>query len=305
MPAVWETDMYTRGVSHTVEIPLFDGSGDPITTGTPTIEISKDSAAYAAVTNAAAHVDEELWTLVLTATEAACDRYRVRVTHADMPLPLILTDEYPTVNANVVQVGGEEVELYTDSSLGTGARTVTVTVDDGTDPLESARVRLTKGAESYVGWTDADGEITFGLNDGTWAVAITSDDRLHAFTPTTLVVDGDETPTYSMTAVSVPASDPGFISGYVYVYDEENVVESGVVVQMMVYSLPSSGTAVVADAAVRTETSDANGLVTFTNLLPGATYQWRRGDDSDWTKFTISASAVSPLALPDLIGVDD
>jgi len=103
--------MYVRGESHTVEIPLFDGSGDPITSGTVTAEISKDSAAYAATSNSAAHVDDELWTLVLTVAEATCNKYRVKVSHADLPMSIILSDEYPSAAANVVQVGGEDVEL--------------------------------------------------------------------------------------------------------------------------------------------------------------------------------------------------
>ncbi|OHB82787.1 MAG: hypothetical protein A2V98_25835 [Planctomycetes bacterium RBG_16_64_12] len=109
--------MYTRGESHTVEISLFDGARNPITTGTPTIEISKDSSGYAAVANAAAHVDEELWTLVLTAGEATCNRYRLRVTHPDLPAPMILTDEAEDDSVAGASTGGGTASLSGASTL--------------------------------------------------------------------------------------------------------------------------------------------------------------------------------------------
>jgi hypothetical protein len=208
--------------------------------------------------------------------------------------------------------------LATGGSSGTGARTVLVTVNDGTDPLESVRVRYTKGAETYVASTNASGQATFHLDDGTWAVART----LPGYTApaTTLVVDGDKTPTYSMTAVTPTASDPGFITGYLYCYDEEGAVEQGVSLQLALYT-PGSD-AYGYDSRTRTATSDANGLVEFTNLFPGATYMLRRGnrkqwnanpDESyalaenvaqSWKKVTIPANASDPYALPALWGED-
>ncbi len=101
------------------------------------------------------------------------------------------------------------------ASLGTGARTVTLTVTDGSTPLAGARVRVTEGTESYVGSTDADGEITFSLDDATWTVAITKPG--YQFTPTTLAVAADTEATYSMSAVVVETptpSTPGSYSRY-------------------------------------------------------------------------------------------
>jgi hypothetical protein len=84
---------YTRAASHTVDIGLFDRLGAPITTGTATAEISKDGAAYAASNGTVNHVDEELWTLTIATAEATCDRYRIRITHASLIAPVIITNQ--------------------------------------------------------------------------------------------------------------------------------------------------------------------------------------------------------------------
>lgn len=183
------------------------------------------------------------------------------------------------------------------TSLGTGARTVTITVDDGTDPLESARVRLTKGAETYVGSTNASGQIVFSVDDGTWAVAVAL--VSHTFTPTTIVVNGDETQTYSMTAVTLPASDVDKVTGYLYAEDNEGTREAGVDVTLTLHLLAGSGLAV--DSEARTETSDAEGLVAFTGLTPGATYKLMREGGTERLVIIPSTATVSYL-LPSVKG---
>ena len=54
----------------------------------------------------------------------------------------------------------------------------------------------------------------------------------------------------------------------------------------------------------RIQTSDENGLVEFTNLIPGATYEGRRGEGGGWLPFTIPSDAESPLALDSIWGLD-
>lgn len=178
---------------------------------------------------------------------------------------------------------------------GFGARTVTITVTDGTDPLEGAKVRLTKGAESYVLATNASGQATFALNDGTWAVTITL--PIYTFTATTLLVDGNETETYDMTAVSIPASDVDRVTGYLYVEDNEGTVQEGVEVVLTAYLLPGTGLAV--DAEPRTSTSAADGLVSFENLIPGAMYKLT--DANGDRLIAIPSDATSPYALPSVV----
>ncbi len=193
----------------------------------------------------------------------------------------------------------------TDTGTGTGAWAVTITVDDGSDPIESATVRVTKGAETFVSTTDVNGEVNsgsgFSLDDGTWTVTITQSS--FTFTPVTLEVSADTDITYSMTTVSFPASNPSQVTGFLYTYDESGVVESGVTVNLRFRNL--AGTGIAFDTAIKTATSDATGLVTFTNLFPGAEYELRRETNGIWRTVTVASDASSPVALPNFWGIDE
>ena len=167
----------------------------------------------------------------------------------------------------------EEVEI--GWSGGTGARTVTVTVDDGVDPVENATVRLTKGSESYVRTTDDDGTATFQVDDGTWAVAITASGFDSG--ATSLVVDGSESLTVSLSATSLPPSAAGMVTGYLYAYDSEGVPEPDVSASVYASGADDAPAGLALEGTVRTETSDAEGLITFTNLIKGVTYTLSRG----------------------------
>jgi hypothetical protein len=119
---------------------------------------------------------------------------------------------------------GDTLETLSDQidglgTTGTGARTVTITVNDGTIVLQNARVRLTEGANTYTGSTNASGVIVFNVDDATYTVGITKSGYTYA--GTTLIVDGTETRTYSMTVVSVtPPDDPALCAVIMHVYDQ-------------------------------------------------------------------------------------
>lgn len=160
---------------------------------------------------------------------------------------------------------------------GTGANTVTITVDDGTDPLENAKIRVTSGAESYLVETDVDGEAVFALDDATWSVAITKPG--YQFSPTTLVVNGNEAQTYSMTSVTITPSEAGKTTGVYSCLGADGEVEADVNVYIQMHTSPA-GAGIAFDSANRTGTSDAGGVVSFTNLIKGAVYHLRRGSTS-------------------------
>lgn len=90
------------------------------------------------------------------------------------------------------------------ATLGTGARTVTVAVLVSAVPLENATVRFTLGGETYSGRTNASGVVVFNLNDGTYTVAISKSG--YSFAGTTMVVDGVETASYTMTSLPIAAA---------------------------------------------------------------------------------------------------
>jgi hypothetical protein len=183
---------------------------------------------------------------------------------------------------------------------GTGARTVAVTVNDGAAVLENAIVRFTEGANTYAGPTNVSGQISFSLDDATYAVAVSKVG--YNFTPTTLVVDGDKTPTYSMTAVSITAPpNAATTTGVMTVYDEEGSVESGVTVTVQILDGPGTD-GIGYDSTEWAETSSALGVVEFAGIILGARYKiWRGTAKANVETFTAPTTGTS-FDLAEVIG---
>jgi hypothetical protein len=179
-----------------------------------------------------------------------------------------------------------------------GANTVVITVDDGTDPLESARVRVTKGALTDVRQTDASGEASFALDDGTWTVAITL--AGYTFASTTIVVDGDETATYSMTlTVPTPVASP-WVNAQIQCYDEAGNAESSAtitVTQIEASSVHGSAS----EAGPRTITANGSGVAVIP-VLPGAKYQFSYQDGSQRFTETIPTTAEDEYLIRSIYG---
>ena len=188
---------------------------------------------------------------------------------------------------------------WVDTVTGTGANSVTITVDDGTNPLENASVKMTSGSESYTGTTNVSGQIVFSLDTATWNVAISK--AVYSFTPTTLAVSTTTTQTYSMSAIVVPASSADQVTGYLYMYDSVGVIESGARLE---YKITKVGSALGFgyDDTLKTVTSDTNGKVELPNLFKGATYNIRRGDSKRWYAIAIPSGATDPYEMTSVIG---
>ncbi len=118
-----------------------------------------------------------------------------------------------------------------------------------------------------------------------------------------LVVDGDESTTVDLQPLAVTPSSGDTTTAYANVLDQYGEPEANVTVQARLHALPSGDTGIVADGAVYSATSDANGLVQFPGLLKGATYHFRRGQGR-WQAITIPASAGSSYGLPSFYGED-
>ena len=227
---------------------------------------------------------------------------------------LSFTAQSTTANVIVFTVGGPVIytipqyfslfDLDSDGSIsninGTGARSVTITVNDGSVVLQGAKVRVSQGAESYVIATNASGVAAFSLDDATWTVQITKPG--YTFTTTTLVVDGNETQTYSMTysGISIPSpSGPTFSTGYIYCYDTDGELESNV----QIYCRLLSGTGLAGYAFDTTEfiiVSDSDGLATHNGFSRGAKYRFRRGLNGPLATMSIPDS--DSFELPGIIG---
>jgi hypothetical protein len=188
---------------------------------------------------------------------------------------------------------------------GTGARTVVVTVTLSASPVEGASVRLTKAAETYVGSTNASGQVTFNVDDGTWTVAITSPGA--TFAGASLVVDDDETVSYSLTAISITPSPATQITGYYTCYSHLGVVEAGVSITMQLVGLAQGSVGLALDNRLRTVTSDANGVAQFTNLFPGCRYKVYRGaaENKAWYVSLPDTVTGDPVELGSIYGDDE
>jgi len=158
------------------------------------------------------------------------------------------------------------------TGTGSGARTVTITVNDGTTVLQNARVRVVEGVNTYTGLTNASGVVVFNLDDATYTVSITKSGYTYA--GTSLVVDGTETRTYSMTVVSVtPPDDPALCAVSIHVFDQYGADMSGQPVEITFVKWETTATDTPPVLSVPpVQTTDADGLVSV-NLFREAVYR--------------------------------
>jgi len=154
---------------------------------------------------------------------------------------------------------------------GSGAYTLTITVNDGSAALQNATVRLTEGSTSLSGTTNASGQVAFSVDAATWSVAITKDG--YQFTPTTKVVAGSGSQTYSMTAVSIsPPAGPTQSTVVVTVRNSAGTAMKDVNVKVRIKEPPpGEDGAAYTNEWLSYKATDA-GVVTMT-LVRNATYE--------------------------------
>lgn len=211
----------------------------------------------------------------------------------------------PSNGDEFVVIAGSHVHAIADiaagvlaSINGSGARTVTITVDDGTNPLQNALVRVTNGGDTYVVGTNVSGVAVFNLDDATWIVSITKGG--YSFAGASLVVDGTEAVTYSMSLVVITPSSVDKVTGYWTVLDETGSAAASVVVTIKARQPLRGGAGLIHDAGERTATSNGSGLVQFTNLIPGWRYAVVANDDYV-ADFVVPADAVTSVELGSIV----
>lgn len=263
--------MYTKAAALTIEIPLVNTLGDPITSGAVTTEISMDSGTYAATSGTAQHVDEELWTLDLLTTETDCDRFRVRVTHADLAADVIVSDDaWPTaVDANTVQVNGYDVELASVS--GEGAFTGTLTINDGATGLPDAIVNARRGGVLKAsGTTDENGQITdwvFGAY--TYDLAV----RLVGYQPATdtITVSADAwTKTISLTSITITAPESALLCTVQFRVKLSETAVSGAVCKAKLLGVNQASDGTILSTEELSDTTDSNGIAELQLVQKGS-----------------------------------
>lgn len=186
------------------------------------------------------------------------------------------------------------------SIAGIGARSVVVTVTDGTNPVAGALVRFSRTGETYVAQTNISGQINFSLNDGTWTMSITAPGLFYAATQQ--IVDGNEiiAATMSPTGTITPSAAP-WTTGYWTVYKDTGDIDPGAIIELQT-SAPPSGSGLILEDKIRQGVADAQGVVQFTKLFAGATYIVNRQDSKRKFTVVIPANAGASIALGNILG---
>jgi hypothetical protein len=146
------------------------------------------------------------------------------------------------------------------------------------------------------GTTDAEGEVTLGLGDGSYSVAIYHAGYTSGAETLTVPDDGD--PTYSIDLAAPAGSvDPNFCNVYADVYDGAGVLEKDVEVSLRIVREPS-GSGAVFSGEIVTDTSDANGRVAWPGIPIGCRIEYWRGAAAADPKRTKQAT----IAATDVVG---
>ena len=160
------------------------------------------------------------------------------------------------------------------SGGGSGAIAVTITVNDGSgNLLQNAKVTLSINSSVYFALTNSVGVVVLTPNEGNGTYGVAIQCGGFTFTPipisSGLVVSGATSHTYSMTSTSPPAPTNGTSSAYAYTYDATGTtIVTGVAFSYQMLEFPIGVTGVIPSSAPLMATSDSNGRLLLTGLLP-------------------------------------
>jgi hypothetical protein len=223
--------------------------------------------------------------------EDEANPYAVTFNSSDVDIPVardirIVSAFTTDVNDSLDDAKGSGFDTNTDSleaisdAIGaislTGANQVTITVDDGTNPLENVNVSVWNATQTtFLGSaiTDSLGQVTFGRDDGTYKI-ILSKAGVNFTVPETLVVSGNTSATYSGTVIPLPApAGPDSV----IIYEDLTLADdatfpsaTGLIATATIIELPYDFGSKIHSGAIVNGTYDENtGRVTW-DLVKGA-----------------------------------
>jgi len=289
------TGTLTRVNTELTQIKTDTITADSIAASAITSSELADDAITAAKIAASAIGSSELADGAITATKLASDC----ITAAKIATGAVDADALATDAVT------EIASAVGTATTGTGANVVTITVNDGSSALQNAIVRMTEGANTFFGTTNASGVVTFSLDNATYTISITKTG--YSFTPTTQVVSGTTSATKSMTAITIsPAADPATTNAYLTTYNENGAIESGVILSFRLLTPPgTAGQAHPGDVFTATSSGTSSNNLTVT-LLRSATYQaWRGASTAPKKKVQFTTTDTSTFQLPEILGYDN
>lgn len=224
-----------------------DGNGDPVWTNVTDLPQQIGSTEY--------------FLLTLTAAETNYDHIVLRLVSSDQ--------SWDTLEAAMGTFDGG------DAGQLAGPNNVTLTITDGTDPIENAIVRMSRSGQSGALSTDSSGQVVFSVDSATWTVSVSAS-GFGVMAPASLVVSGDQSESYTLVPISVtlPVQPDGTI---VQIVTEKDLVPvAGVWVSFAIVSAPD-GTGTWYSRVPKSVQSDGNGIVSY-EAPKGSVISIRIGD---------------------------
>jgi hypothetical protein len=176
------------------------------------------------------------------------------------------TDEEMTTPADI-DIGAEQVRVTSAAGLGSGAGQLTVTVDDGTDPIAAALVQLRDAASSALlasAHSDAAGQVVFAHGGGSLRLLVSRSG--FNFPVTALSLDAAEVAAETVSGAAIvvtPAVDPALCTLYATLRKLDGDPREGATGTARIAYLPQDIGGFVSEQLL-SATSDAAGLISWT-----------------------------------------
>jgi hypothetical protein len=257
-----------------------------------TVTMTENSGVYIG-TVAGAHAGQLLWVIL---SSGIVLQHRVRTIQNVAATFVILT------------------ELEELASVDSGPSGFTITVNDGTNPVTGATVRVSGAGISRSKTTNVAGQSLFALENSDYNIIVVKPGFEPEFA--TVTVSGITTLTVSLTAIATTTPPAVYLStGVGLVLDEVGAPEAGVSVSIQLTSGPGTD-GYILDQKIRTLESDGDGIVAFDGLIRGATYAIWRGVgtpaesvgpfsvEPTYTRATFVVPNTSPFSLAEALGID-
>lgn len=178
--------------------------------------------------------------------------------------------------------------IYNNGPQGGNAVSINVK-DQSANNIQGCSVSiLYNGAQIAFVVTDANGNATAYLNNGSYTLIVTNQPGYVGST-STIVVNGTTYINKILAPNTITPSVPPLVTGWLVALDGNNQPLAGVVHTLTLISAPSGTLGYSFTTANLTATSASNGLVQFANLFAGATYRLRAGT-GDWVDVICSTT---------------
>lgn len=205
---------------------------------------------------------------------------------------LLATEANATANKEEILT-----ELYVLVASSGDYNLAITALDSNDDPLQGVKIVVKSGNDLVaVYYTDADGEATIPVNNGTYTVTATKSNYNPPAAQTIIVNNADDNVDFELELLTITPSTGDAVTGYAFVYDDDNQPAEGVVVQANFIKL--EGTGRVDIGGYKEATSGADGKVEFVDyFMPTGQYQIRVKNSGQWMPIVAEAEN---FALPNL-----